>query len=205
MPGAKYKHLPKLVWGAFAVIALVAIVVAVLLPEYSPPSREGGRFAVGGPFEMVDTTGQTVTEADLLGKPSVMFFGFTYCPDVCPTTLYDLSEMIERLGPDAEKMNFVFVSVDPERDTPEKLGDYISAFDDHIRGFTGSPEQVAKMAEAYRIYYEKVPLEGGDYTIDHTASVYLMDAEGNFIGTIDYNEDRETAFAKLKRLADMAD
>lgn len=143
---------------------------------------------------------RTVTEKDLLGKPSVIFFGFTYCPDVCPTTLFELTALAEQLGPDADRINLVFISVDAERDGPTEMKQYLEAFDDRIIGLTGTDEQIDAAAKAYKIYYSKVPLERGDYTMDHTASVILMDADGRFFGTIDYEEDSAMQLAKLKRL-----
>lgn len=160
--------------------------------------------AVGGPFRLATDDGRPVTDADLLGRPTVIFFGFTFCPEVCPTTLAELSSALAALGPEADRLNVVFVSVDPERDTPEILRDYLSAFDPRIRGLTGTPEEIASAARAYAVFYRKVPLEGGDYTMDHTASMFLMDAEGRFVGTISFGEDPKVAFAKLKRLAEGA-
>ena len=158
-----------------------------------------GAAEIGGPFDMVDDEGQRVTEADLVGKPSAIFFRFTYCPDVCPTTLFELTALMGELGPDADAMNFVFVSVDPERDTPEIVHEYITAFDERFRGFTGSEEEVRRIAEAYKVQYERVATEES-YTMDHTASVYLMDADNQFVGTISYREDPATALEKLRRL-----
>jgi protein SCO1/2 len=155
---------------------------------------------LGGPFQLVDSKGQPVTEAVFRGKPSAVFFGFTHCPDVCPTTLMEMAQWIEELGPDADKMRFVFVTVDPERDTPEAMNDYVSAFSDKVIGITGEPEKVRAMAKDYKIYFRKAPLEGGDYTMDHTASVLLQDSDGNLVGTIARGEDEAAAVAKLRRL-----
>src|SRR5215472_11516137 len=124
--------------AGFAVVALAFSLVVV------PRFAEGA--AVGGPFTLVDDNGAPVTEKTLAGKPYVMYFGYTYCPDICPTTLVDLSRWIKELGSDADKLNYVFVTVDPERDTPKLLHDYLSSFDSHIRGFTGTREQIAKIA-----------------------------------------------------------
>ena len=125
-----------------------------------------------------------MTEALFRDKPSAMFFGFTHCPDVCPTTLMEMGGWIEALGADADKLRFVFVTVDPERDTPEVMNDYVTAFSDRIVGVTGEPEEVHAMVKDYKIFSRKVPLEGGDYTMDHTASMILLDANGSFVGTI---------------------
>ena len=163
-------------------------------------SRSTGVATVGGPFTLTGTDGKTVTEKDLLGKPSAIFFGFTFCPEVCPTTLFELTTLAEQLGPDADKLNFVFVSVDAERDGPEEMKQYLTAFHSGIIGLTGTPQQIDAAAKAFKIYYTKVPLENGDYTMDHTASVLLMDAQGKFFGTMAYEETADVMLAKLKRL-----
>src|SRR6266496_1345663 len=137
--------------------------------------------AIGGPFKLIDQNGQMVTDQDLKGKPFLVFFGFTHCPDVCPTALFDMSEVLNRLGPDADKVNALFITVDPERDTPAALKDYLSSFDPHLIGVGGDADALAAVAKAYRVYYKKVPLKDGDYTMDHTAIVYLMDKNGQFV------------------------
>lgn len=149
-------------------------------------------------FSMVDHDGTSVGPADLLGRPSMVFFGFTFCPDVCPTTLADISGWLDDLGPDSRRLNVVFISVDPERDTPEAMADYAAAFHPQIRGWTGSPEDAAQAAAAFRVTYKKVPLDDGGYTMDHTASVMLFNATGNFRSTIDYHEPREVAVPKIR-------
>lgn len=153
---------------------------------------------IGGPFTMTDHRGRPFTEHDLQGPSSLMFFGFTSCPDVCPTTLANISRYLRDLGKDAKHLNAVFVSVDPERDTSQRLSQYLTAFDTRIVGLTGSQHQLLSMAQAYRFYFKKVELAGGDYTIDHTALVYILDAEGKFAGTIDFHEDPQTAVAKIR-------
>jgi protein SCO1/2 len=155
--------------------------------------------AIGGDFALVDQNGKAVTRNDLKGKPTAMFFGFTHCPDVCPTTLAEAGQWLGALGPDAAKLNVVFVSVDPERDTPEALKQYLSAFDERIRGLTGSPEAVQGVVKAFRVYARKVQ-SGASYVMDHTAAVYLMDADQRFVGTINYQEPTEKALGKLKQL-----
>lgn len=160
----------------------------------------GSGVQIGGPFSLVDQDGKSVTEKSLLGKPTAIFFGFTYCPEVCPTTLTDLTAWLRMLGPQADKLNVVFVSVDPERDTPAQIKLYLSNFDPHIRGFTGTPEAIAKTAKAYRVYYQKVPQDGGAYTIDHSSAIYLFDAEGNFVAPIAYNTPPERGVAQLRDL-----
>jgi protein SCO1 len=156
---------------------------------------------IGGPFTLVDGTGAQVTEAALRGRPTVMYFGYTFCPDVCPTTLTDLTQWMQLLGPDADRLNYVFVTVDPERDTPKVMHEYVSAFDPRIRGFTGTSDQIAKVANEYRIYYKRIPTSDGSYVMDHTAILYLMDANGKFAGFIAYQEKTASAVARLKKLA----
>jgi protein SCO1/2 len=155
---------------------------------------------LGGEFSLIDQRGEPVTEAIFRGKPSVTLFGFTHCPDVCPTGLMEMAKWAEELGPEAEKLSFVFVTVDPERDKPQVLSDYIEAFSPRIVGITGEPDAVNAMTKNYKIYSKKVPIEGGDYVMDHTASMILQDANGNFVGTIATGEAHETGLAKLKKL-----
>ncbi|MBP0440420.1 SCO family protein [Tianweitania sediminis] len=190
---------------AAAILALLLTVVGFTIVTGSNQvgpgqPRSTGVATVGGPFTLTATDGKTVTEKDLLGKPSAIFFGFTFCPEVCPTTLFELTALAEQLGSDADKLNFVFISVDPERDGPEEMKQYISAFDNRIIGLTGTVEQIDAAAKAFKIYYAKVPLENGDYTMDHTASVLLMDGQGKFFGTMAYEEAADVMLAKLKRL-----
>ena len=135
----------------------------------------------------------TVSDKDFSGKPFLVFFGFTHCPDVCPTTLFEISEILRTLGPDADRIHAVFITVDPERDTPAVIKDYLSSFDPHLSGLTGDPAAVAAVAKAYRVYFKKVPLDQGGYTMDHTAIVYLMDKNGRFVSP--FNMKRPTAAA----------
>ena len=196
----------RIAWGAVA-LALVGLGGTLAWQKLNPPEPETvttalARPAIGGPFALTGTKGETVTDETLKGKPFAIFFGFTRCPDVCPTTLNDLSQLYAQLGEDAQKLNIVFVSVDPEQDRPEDIGQYLTLFDAPIIGLTGTEEQLRQITSAYRVVYEKVPLdEGGSaYTIDHTATVFLVDANGRFSGTIDMHEPRETGLAKLQRL-----
>ncbi|MBO9423919.1 SCO family protein [Labrenzia sp. R4_1] len=194
---------------AWAAVAVLACVAGALVYLQTTSSNNSGALieplaAIGGPFELISGNGETVTDQTLAGKPTVMFFGFTYCPDVCPTTLSELQGWIEALGPDADKLNYAFVSVDPERDTPDVMRDYVGAFDDRILALTGSRENIDSMLKAYRVYAKRVPLDDGDYTMDHSAAVYLMNADNKFVGTIAYGEVEETALAKLKRLIENA-
>lgn len=197
-----------LLWAAFGLSAIMVAGVLLFTSQFGRQAAQSvsGRPAavagpqLGGPFQLVDQDGHKVTEADLRGKPTVMFFGFTYCPDVCPTTLTEMTAWLKALGPDADRLNVAFVSVDPERDTPAQLKSYLGSFDHRIRGLTGTPEQVAAMAKAYRVYYRKVPVEGGEYTMDHSSMVYLFDKDGGFVGPIGYGESADRAIDKLKGL-----
>ena len=177
--------------------AVLAIVFVVTSGEAVRDRRDT---PLGGPFALVDDTGAAVTERTLAGKPSAIYFGYTFYPEVCPTTLLDLSRWIQKLGPDADKLNYVFVSIDPERDTPVLMHTYLSSFDKHIRGFTGTPAEVAWIAQEYRVYYKRIPTDDGGYVMDHTAIIYLMGADGKFVSMIAYQEDDASAIAKLKNL-----
>jgi protein SCO1/2 len=155
--------------------------------------------AVGGPFRLTDQNGRTVTDADFKGKPFLVFFGFTHCPDVCPTALFDMSEAFRRLGPDAEKMSALFISVDPERDTPGKLKDYLQSFHPRISALTGTQAEIDAVTKTYKAYAKKVPLDGGEYTMDHTAIVYLMDREGRFVAPFNLKRPADEAAKDLRR------
>ncbi|KZK90220.1 MULTISPECIES: SCO family protein [Pseudovibrio] len=189
-------------YGAWAAVALlVAAVSAVTVMKFVKEDvPQAATVQIGGPFELVDGKGQVFTDKNLDGKPTLMFFGFTYCPDVCPTTLSDMQGWIDNLGPKADDLNFVFVSVDPERDTPDVIADYVAAFGSHVVPLTGSVDQVKKVVKDYRVYARKVPLEDGDYTMDHTAAVYMLNGDLDFVGTISYQEPEETALPKIRKL-----
>jgi protein SCO1/2 len=156
--------------------------------------------AFGDAFALTDQSGQPITEAAFRGHPTAVFFGFTHCPEVCPTTLFELDGWLKQLGPEGEDIRAYFVSVDPERDTPEIMSTYVSNVSDRITGITGETAKVEAMAKSFGIYWKKVPLDGGDYTMDHTASILLLGRDGDFFGTIAYGENPDTAIAKLKRL-----
>jgi protein SCO1/2 len=155
--------------------------------------------SIGGPFQLTDQAGQTVTEKNLKGKPTLIFFGFTHCPDICPTSLFEISEVLRAMGKDADRVNTYFVSVDPERDTAPVMKDYLSSFDPHLKGLTGSPDAVAKVISDYRVYAKKVPLKDGDYTMDHTALIYLMDRDGKFVAPFNLKRKPEESAKDLER------
>ena len=188
-----------LILGAF-LAGLVLFFVTILLVTGYAPSRVGQAVAsVGGPFKLTDQDGKVVTDADMKGKPFLVFFGFTHCPDVCPTTLFDMSALMKALGPDANRTGALFITVDPERDTPNVIKDYLSNFDPHVRGLTGDPAAINAAIRAYRVYAKKVPLENGDYTMDHTALVYLMDKDGHFVAPFDVSRTPAAEAADLRR------
>lgn len=183
--------------SVFLVAALTLLAAVLLLvPE---PQQNQGRVPIGGAFRLTSHEGKPVTDQDLKGKPFVVFFGFTHCPEVCPTTLYDLTQDLAALGKDADRLRVAFITVDPAQDTPELMKTYLSSFDPRIVGLTGTEEEIAAVARAYKVYYRKVPTEGG-YTMDHTASIFLMDSKGDFYGTSNFQESDEIRRGKLRQL-----
>ena len=187
-----------LIVSAFLVGLVLCLSVVVLVAQRgSLPLPQAA--AVGGPFTLVDQNARQVTDQDLKGRPFLVFFGFTHCPDVCPTTLFEMSEVFRRLGPDADKATALFITVDPERDTPALIKDYLSNFDPHLRGLTGDPAAIDAVVKTYRAYAKKVPTPGGGYTMDHTALVYLMDKEGRFVAPFNLKRRPEEAAADLRK------
>ncbi|MGU3540904.1 SCO family protein [Methylobacterium sp. A54F] len=185
--------------GAFllGLVGLSVAAVLVLVPERAPVATA----SVGGPFSLVDADGKPVTERDFAGATHLVFFGFTHCPDVCPTTLQQISDVLAALGPKAAGMRVAFITVDPERDDPKALKTYLSSFDPRITGLTGSPEQVAAAVKGYRAYSRKVPGKDGDYTMEHTALVYVMDGRNRFLGALNLMRPADETAAELaKRL-----
>jgi protein SCO1/2 len=179
-------------------LALCFGVVLIVAGRLSSPVAQQIA-AIGGSFKLTNQDGQVVTDQDLKGHPFLVFFGFTHCPDVCPTTLFEVSEILRALGPDANRTRALFITVDPERDTPAVMKDYLSSFDPHLSGLTGDPEAIAAVAKAYRVYFKRVPLEQGGYTMDHTAIVYLMDKTGRFVSPFNVKRPIDTAAADLRR------
>lgn len=185
-------------------VAALAGLVGWLTMELSAKRGEMVEGPFGVPFELTDYNGAKITEQAFRTKPSLVFFGFTFCPDVCPTTLFEMDGWLKEVDPDGTKLNAFLVSVDPERDTPEVLKGYISNVNERVVGITGEPAKVNEMIKGFRVYAKKVPLDekdpNGDYTMDHSASVFLLDSNGRFAGTIAYEEARDTAIIKLKNL-----
>ena len=188
-----------LISGAFLAGLVLCFAIIMVVVERAAPQLARGPSAIGGPFTLVNQDGRTVTEKDFKGKPYLVFFGFTHCPEICPTTLFEISEVLGKLGPDAARTAALFISVDPARDTPAVLKDYLSSFDKHLVGLTGDEAAIKKVAKEYRVFYRKVPLKNGDYTMDHSAVVYLMDKQGQFVAPFSLKRKPEVAAADLRK------
>ena len=194
----------------FVLVAAVAAALVILgaglflaLALRDNPRGVGGTAlasAIGGPFRLIDQNGQTVTDADLKGKWSLVYFGYTHCPDACPTALNDISIALDDLGPKRDAVRAVFITVDPERDTAEALKSYVTSFDAPILALTGSPEAIAQAAKGYRVYYAKHPEAGGDYSMDHSSVIYVMDPEGRFTASFTHESAPEQIAERLKKL-----
>jgi protein SCO1/2 len=188
-----------LVCAAFAAGLALCLGAITLIAGPNFSGKALAPVQIGGRFRLIDQNSKAVTEQDMKGKPFLVFFGFTHCPDVCPTTLFDVSEVLRSLGPDADRAGALFITVDPERDTAAALKDYLASFDPHLRGLTGDADALAAVAKEYRVYYKKVPLDGGDYTMDHTAIVYLMDKDGRFVSPFNLKRKPDVAAAELRK------
>ena len=182
--------------------AVVAALAGYWLWWAAEGGPQEGRPAVGGPFELIDGDGRTVTQRDFRGRHMLVYFGYTFCPDVCPTTLFSASQALDGIGPAlASKVRLVFVSIDPERDTPEVVKDYAAHFHPGTVGLTGTPEQVAAAARAFRIYYRKAaPEEDGGYLVDHSSILFLMDGDGRYVTHFGHEATADDMAAALKRL-----
>jgi len=188
-----------LVLSAFLAGLVLCFAVVLLVTGRGSTPMIAASSAIGGSFRLTDQDGKTITDQDLKGRPFLVFFGFTNCPDVCPTALFEMSEILRALGPDADRIGALFITVDPERDTPAVIKDYLSSFDPHLVGLTGDPATIAAVAKAYRVYFKKVPLDQGGYTMDHTAIVYLMDKSGRFVSPFSLKRTTDAAAADLRR------
>jgi protein SCO1 len=182
-------------------IALLAGAAGWITFQSSRQTTASNQGPFGTSFQLTTMNGEPITEAAFRQKPSAIFFGFTHCPEVCPTTLFELDGWLKKLGTDGANVNAYFVTVDPERDTVPVMRSYVSNVSDRITGVTGDPDKIAAMLKGYSVFARKVPVEGSDYTMDHTASIFLLDSKGSFFGTIAYGENPDTAVEKLKRLA----
>ena len=158
-------------------------------------------FTIGSPFSLTDHRGMVITEQDFVGHPSALFFGFTHCPEVCPMTMSKLSMLLDELGTKADRIKVYFVTLDPERDTPEVLMNFLSAFNERFIAITGNTNDVESLAKSWKVYWKRTETSDGGYTFDHTASVLLLNSKSNFVGTIGWKEEAAVALEKLKRLA----
>ncbi len=186
---------PRLSTRTLAAVAALFVLAFAGLWIVMTPSRSGTAL-IGGPFRLQTADGKTMTDADLKGRPFLVYFGYTHCPDVCPTTLAQISDVLGKM-PD-QPVRVLFVTVDPERDTPALMGDYVGSFDHRIVGLSGTPDEIAQVEKEYRVYARKAPSKDGDYTMDHSSIVYLMDKRGVFVEA--FNLDR-TPEASAKELA----
>ncbi|MEM9030542.1 MAG: SCO family protein [Pseudomonadota bacterium] len=189
--------------GLVGGVGVAALVLTGSLPMPSwLTSNSTGTALVGGPFELVDHTGAEVTERDFHGKYMLVYFGFAHCPDICPSALQVMSAALDQVGASADKIVPIFISVDPERDTPELMAAYVSAFHPRLRGLTGSTEAVASAAKAYRVFYRKVadPGSTSDYTIDHSSIIYLMGPDGRFVTHFTHGTSLDVVTQRLKSL-----
>ncbi len=181
--------LRRIRWLSYGLIVVILLAGGVFL-VMRPPAPEAtaaagvavpGGVSVGGPFTLTDTHGATVTDATFRGRWMLVYFGYTYCPDVCPTELQTIAGALDKLGPLASRVTPLFITVDPERDTPAAMADYVKLFDDRIVGLTGTPEQIAAVARAYRVYYAKATSKDSTtYLMDHSSFMYLMGPDGTF-------------------------
>jgi protein SCO1/2 len=196
------KYFRVAVWVAVAIVAALLGWLTMNITRTNETPLAEGPFGV--PFTLVAQNGRPITEQAFRGKPTALFFGFTHCPEVCPTTLFELSGWMEKVDPAGDKLRAYFVTVDPERDTPEVINQYVSNVSKRITGISGPPDKIADVIKGFRVYAKKVPVDennpNGDYTMDHTASVFLLDSEGRFAGTIAYGENPDAAVKKLENL-----
>jgi protein SCO1/2 len=192
--------------GPVLIFAAIILLIAAGFGSYAYMNRAlhqqqgSGVALVGGPFSLVDQDGRRVTEKDFLGKYMLVFFGYTYCPDICPTELQVMSAALDQLGPEADRIQPIFVSIDPARDTPEVLKAYVANFGPRLIGLTGSPEEVAAIAKAYRAYYAKAGngSTATDYLMDHSSIIYLMGPDGRFVKHMPYTTDAAKLATELK-------
>lgn len=186
------------------VLGMAAITAAIFGLLYFQGNEVRNRLVsmadIGGPFRLASSNGGFVDSRDLLGRPYGVFFGFTHCPEVCPTTLYEMTRTLEAVGDEAREFRLFFITVDPERDTAPMLKDYLSNFDPRMEALIPTPEELARVARDFRAIYEKVPASDGEYTMNHTATVFLIDGKGKLASTIFYVEPPESRIAKIKKL-----
>ncbi len=181
----------RIAFAAVTILIAVAIGVYALMSSPQTGQRSFGEALVGGPFTMVNQKGETVTEQSFAGKPMLLFFGYTFCPDVCPTELQVMAEALRQLGDKGTDIQPILVSIDPERDTPQVLSDYVANFGPQFIGLTGTPEQVKAIAATYRVYYARVEnkTDPQSYLMDHSSIIYLMGPDGKFLKHFTYSTD----------------
>ncbi|MDB5526442.1 MAG: ahpC/TSA family protein [Rhizobium sp.] len=188
----------------FALAAVMAGLFFWLWNEASNQQTVLSEAPFGSPFSLTRQDGTPINEQAFRGKPTALFFGFTNCPEICPTTVYELTGWMNKVDPDKSKLQAYFISVDPDRDTPVALNTYLTNVTDRITGISGDPDKVKEMVRSFKVYFKKVPTDpakpDGDYTMDHTASVFLLDKQGRFTGTIAYGENPDVAEKKLQNL-----
>ena len=189
-----------LVRGMLVGVLVVATVIGVM--ELHRRQMDDEVVRIGGPFSMTAHDGTRITHDDLVGRRSLVFFGFTHCPDICPATLVEVAAWLDAMADEGALIDTYFVTVDPERDTPERMAEYVAYFSDRITGLVGSADELREMAESYRLYYARIDLDNGSYTMDHTAAIYLMDANGRFFDAITMTASFDDAVAKLTRLVE---
>lgn len=200
---ARQLRITGLLWQAVLAAALTLLFVTVwsgLLRAEEARRRSAAelmdimmwnREPVGGAFELTDQAGRTRRDSDFRGKLLLVYFGFSYCPDICPTDLQEISRAVDQLGPDGEAIQPLFITLDPERDTAEHLSTYVSLFHPRLVGLTGSAGAIRQAADAYKVFYEKVDTGKDEYTIDHSAYVYVMDRAGRYLGFFPPNTPAE--------------
>jgi protein SCO1/2 len=186
-------------WVLVGLAALGAVLLIV--QSRSPASSETAMSAIGGPFTLTGSDGKPFASSRLNGKPAAIFFGFTHCPDVCPTTLARLVKLRKELGKGEAAMSIVFITVDPERDGPAEVGSYASLFNAPIVGLTGTPADIERVKKEFGVFSAKVEQPGSDYSVDHTAAVFLMDRNGKFVSTLSPEEGDAVALDKLRRIS----
>ncbi|HYW61978.1 MAG: SCO family protein [Alphaproteobacteria bacterium] len=187
----------------FAGVLVIAAGVLLALALRETPRGAAGTAlasAIGGQFQLIDQNGKPFSDANLKGKWHLIFFGYTHCPDACPTALNEMSLALDRLGIKRDEVGVVFITVDPERDTPDVLKSYVQSFDAPIVALTGSPEAVAQAAKAYRVFYAKHPRADGDYDMDHSAVIYVMNPEGRFTATFTPDSSADAIVQRLQKL-----
>jgi protein SCO1/2 len=192
------KRIRLLLW--LLVALAIAGVAALLIRQPVSQAPAGEMVAIGGPFSLTGSDGQPFSSARLAGKPFAIFFGFTHCPDVCPTTLARLARLRRQLGHGDGSIAIVFVTVDPERDGPQEVGRYTALFGTPVIGLTGSPAQIDQVKKQFGVFSQKVEQPGAEYSVDHTAATFLFGADGKFVATIAPDEGDAAALAKLRRI-----